>query len=223
MSWHFSQALEAEFLAASSLDGERFARWKSTPTAQDDSCNAKMRGTFHRSQFGMMYAPSTDALGAELLTWFLEDFRVSHFRVRAEDGELPSTYGQRCCELSEKLSLDTCSPRTSRKKRSQSRRETSSWPGSIVELGEFPPPHWLAAHTDESASGWLPTPTATANHECESMQKWPNHRLLRRVTCGRSIGPSYWEWMMGWPIGWTDSEPLGTDRFRKWLLSHGKR
>jgi hypothetical protein len=29
------------------------------------------------------------------------------------------------------------------------------------------------------------------------------------------------EWMMGWPIGWTALEPLGTDRFQLWLSSHG--
>ena len=30
------------------------------------------------------------------------------------------------------------------------------------------------------------------------------------------------EWMMGWPIGWSASEPLATDRFRQWLRSHGR-
>lgn len=29
MSWHFSQALEAEFSAGNCLDGERFAPWNS--------------------------------------------------------------------------------------------------------------------------------------------------------------------------------------------------
>jgi hypothetical protein len=31
------------------------------------------------------------------------------------------------------------------------------------------------------------------------------------------------EWMMGWPLGWSASEPLATDRFREWLNSHGSR
>lgn len=29
------------------------------------------------------------------------------------------------------------------------------------------------------------------------------------------------EWMMGWPLGWSASEPLATDRFQQWLRSHG--
>lgn len=39
-------------------------------------------------------------------------------------------------------------------------------------------------------------------------------------------GPDYCpelpEWVMGWPIGWTELKPLETDRFQQWLLSHGK-
>lgn len=32
---------------------------------------------------------------------------------------------------------------------------------------------------------------------------------------------SFREWMMGWPIGWTGLEPLGTARFLEWLRWHG--
>lgn len=70
MSWHFSQAVEAEYSEASYSGGERFALWNSAPTAHDDLCSDKMKGTFHRSPFGTMYVPSTDDRGAELLTWY---------------------------------------------------------------------------------------------------------------------------------------------------------
>jgi hypothetical protein len=49
--------------------------------------------------------------------------------------------------------------------------------------------------------------------------------LGERETPGASTGalnPSWVEWLMGWPIGWTDCAPLGTDRFRSWQRSHGK-
>jgi len=26
---------------------------------------------------------------------------------------------------------------------------------------------------------------------------------------------------MGWPVGWTDCEPLETDKYRQWLRLHG--
>lgn len=30
------------------------------------------------------------------------------------------------------------------------------------------------------------------------------------------LNPNWVEWLMGWPIGWTDSKPLATDKFRLW-------
>ena len=36
-----------------------------------------------------------------------------------------------------------------------------------------------------------------------------------------ALNPSWVEWLMGWPVGWTDCEPLATDRFRSWQRSHG--
>jgi len=38
---------------------------------------------------------------------------------------------------------------------------------------------------------------------------------------GGALNPGWVEWLMGWPIGWTDLKPLATDRFRKWLELHG--
>jgi len=39
---------------------------------------------------------------------------------------------------------------------------------------------------------------------------------------GGQLNPNWVEWLMGWPIGWTDLGPLETDRFREWLEKHGK-
>jgi len=38
---------------------------------------------------------------------------------------------------------------------------------------------------------------------------------------GGQLNPTWVEWLMGWPLGWTDLKPLETDRFRQWLRSHG--
>lgn len=38
-----------------------------------------------------------------------------------------------------------------------------------------------------------------------------------------TLNPAWVEWLMGWPIGWTDLKPLETDKFQQWLDSHGKR
>jgi len=35
------------------------------------------------------------------------------------------------------------------------------------------------------------------------------------------LNPSWVEWLMGWPIAWTDLRPLGMDGFRQWASLHG--
>jgi hypothetical protein len=40
---------------------------------------------------------------------------------------------------------------------------------------------------------------------------------------GGSLNPTWVEWLMGWPLGWTDLRPSGTGKFRLWQDSHGKR
>jgi len=37
---------------------------------------------------------------------------------------------------------------------------------------------------------------------------------------GGKLNPDWVEWLMGWPIGWTDLQPLGMDRFQQWLRQH---
>lgn len=39
---------------------------------------------------------------------------------------------------------------------------------------------------------------------------------------GGSLNPAWLEWFMGFPIGWTELEPLATPSFLKWLSLHGK-
>lgn len=38
---------------------------------------------------------------------------------------------------------------------------------------------------------------------------------------GGPLNPTWCEWFMGWPVGWTESRPLETARFQQWLHSHG--
>lgn len=41
------------------------------------------------------------------------------------------------------------------------------------------------------------------------------------VQAGGPLNPTWVEWLMGWPLGWTDCEPLEMDKFRQWLRLHG--
>ena len=39
---------------------------------------------------------------------------------------------------------------------------------------------------------------------------------------GGKLNPNWVEWLMGWPIGWTDLKPLEMDKFHLWLQQHGE-
>ena len=41
------------------------------------------------------------------------------------------------------------------------------------------------------------------------------------MTQPRHLNPTWVEWLMGWPIGWTDLKPLEMDKFQQWQHSHG--
>jgi site-specific DNA-cytosine methylase len=84
------------------------------------------------------------------------------------------------------------------------------------------------------------TPTATANQLCPSMQKHPGCRAMwgtpkaqdsrhakwdrgksnlgeqvAGLSNGGSLNPTWVEWLMGWPLGWTACEPSEMGRFRR--------
>lgn len=67
-------------------------------------------------------------------------------------------------------------------------------------------------------------PTPTVN---DSKNNNPPSLALRNtpplnVVVGGNMSPMWVEWLMGWPIGWTDLRPLETDRSRQWCDSHGE-
>jgi len=43
------------------------------------------------------------------------------------------------------------------------------------------------------------------------------------MVVGGTLNPTWVEWLMGWPIGWTDLKPLAMGKFQPWSDSHGRR
>ena len=69
----------------------------------------------------------------------------------------------------------------------------------------------------------LPTPTAacaTGGQRSRSGKR--KGELLLGGIAGGPLNPNWVEWLMGWPIGWTDLKPLETDRFQSWQQQHLK-
>jgi hypothetical protein len=49
----------------------------------------------------------------------------------------------------------------------------------------------------------------------------PGHLLRSGEKAGGSLNPTWVEWLMGWPLGWTDLKPLETDKCRDVRLKRG--
>lgn len=341
MSWHYSLALEEAFSEACSSDGAPSAPWRSMPSAPDDSCSGKMKGTCHRSPFGMMFVPSTDAHGEALLTWFLEASPVrtsaSQTPTATESTARKAASGESLRGSFARYDLGMSSWRTAQISLFGASDEClETWPRWGLMLDGACYPQQILEHgTCDKGSGLLPTLTATeygsnrggaagrVGPVRESLQTMARRGLLptlqardwkdgtnpsrhgrhseslpvvlnnnprlptlratdgerggrgdllaiirgkpnkhcrmptltandckpagrvevteyrqkdRRTTVqrlraavtepeqlGGTLNPDWCEWFMGWPIGWTASEPLATDRFRQWLLGHGRR
>jgi hypothetical protein len=46
-------------------------------------------------------------------------------------------------------------------------------------------------------------------------------QVQQKTQAGGALNPTWVEWLMGWPIGWTDLEPLATDKFQQWQRQRG--
>lgn len=67
----------------------------------------------------------------------------------------------------------------------------------------------------------FPTPTVNDNkNDNPPLQALRNTPPLN-VVVGGQMNPTWVEWLMGWPLGWTDLRVSATDRFRQWCASHG--
>lgn len=312
MSWLYSRALVEEYSEATSSDGARSALSSGSPTQQAFLPHDKMTAFCRHSRSGMTFAPLTDGLGADLLTWFLADSRVRTYPLLGEGPE--STASDQGCGEKWRASLAKYDPDSSSWKTAQlsllegSDEFSETWPNwGMTRNGECWERMMWVPRTAESVSGsWpamIPTPSATEGgpmpelaHEprmnqrnysaktgkhCQvtlrrwvetwptptvcgnynrkgasktsgdglatAVKNWPTPQasdnrdrgnlssgcVQRRREKGKQIGlsqsvatvggrlnPTWVEWLMGWPQGWTDLKPLATDKFREWQRQH---
>jgi DNA (cytosine-5)-methyltransferase 1 len=89
-----------------------------------------------------------------------------------------------------------------------------------------------SGRTLQSFAAKFPTPQASDNRDRGNMS---NPSVQRRVAIGKQISlsqsvhptsgqlnPTWVEWLMGWPLEWTDLKPLEMDKSPFALLPHGE-
>jgi hypothetical protein len=80
----------------------------------------------------------------------------------------------------------------------------------------------IAAGLRKRGQTWA-TPTASAGGpepEGTTGRKLVT-QVQQKTQAGGALNPTWVEWLMGWPLGWTDLSVSATDKFRLWLRQHG--
>ena len=242
MSWLFSQVLVEEFLPGTFWDGAPSAQLNVMPTLHKFWRNDRTMEFFRLSQFGLTCAVLTAAAGEALLMSFLAAFRAKTFPVPAlalESKVLAPDSGKTWLESSAKY----CPKRSSWRTHQCLWAEDLHW--SSVSL-----PKWGMTRSgvlyrrrisERPISG-----TASGSSQGDRIRIWPtpvasmakgsspkaltrksgadrsNDRLDHAVMAlhGGHLNPTWVEWLMGWPSGWTDLKPLEMDRFQEWQQQH---
>ena len=236
MSWLFSQALVEEYSEASSLDGAQSAQSSGSHTQQAYCAPDKMTAFSRLSRFGMTFKPLTATHGEALLMSCLAAFRAKTFPQRGGGEELlvqevqcGNTWPESFARWDHNLSLWKTHqfsllgdlelflgtwPKWGLM------QDGACWEQQMLEqtirgtesgsLQKWPTP---TRRDYKGANGFIRTQEKLANGERAHMGQLPN---AVQQSMGKAIGgtlnPAFSEWLMGWPLGWTDLKPLETGK-----------
>ena len=267
MSWHFSQALEAEYSAGSCSDGAQSAPSSGTGMHGTFWSPGKTTDVLNPSRSGMTFKPLTDTHGEAVLMSYLE---ASRARTSLPLEKVPGSKASEavCGSTWRESSVKYCRNSSSWKTH-QCLWEEDLAPSSLIlprwgmmqggVLWERTTPEHLTSETESGSSLNWPTPQArdwkgSSGRSLKGMEldlptavkKWPTPTVNDSHNCtmppsqltrdnlpgamlregekpnGGHLNPTWVEWLMGWPLGWTDCAVSATDKFRQWLNSHGK-
>lgn len=241
MSWLYSRVLVEEYLGATFLDGEQSVLSSLTAMPQAYLPPDKMMEYSSLSRFGMMYAPLTDDLGKELLMLYLEASRVRTLVPQEKEMELQAPevdFGKKWHALSMKYDHDTFLLKTHHCLFNEvlplSCVTLPQW--GLMQDGEFWEQMISVGIMSGSAAGYWPTPLkeegpgmqqkkltdAVAIAEGFKPRYYQAPLMEDRQAFTGKVNPEWAEWLMGWPMGWTNVlTELEMDKFRQWQQQHG--
>lgn len=206
-----------------SRDGEPSAMSRKTSSASESFGSGLRMDTCQMHHYSAISEHSfVKGTPSSIKEWLMSSVVGSlarHSALPQEEGTLPPrTCGQKPLRSYEECGHVGASLRTSLGSSPTSQWYTkTSLPKAIQSesLYELPPPAWVP-RTCDGESGYLPTATTKLTADSPSMLKHKGHQRLNALLGGSRSTVRYWEWMMGWPLGWTALEPLATDKFQQW-------
>jgi len=247
MGWIISKALyeslpclqeqAAEYSVESCSGGERFAPSNTTPTPQAYLSPDKMTAFSRLSRFGMTFALLTESPGADWLTLYLADFPARTYPLPEPAQGLTGPdrdCGQKWLGSLAKYDRDTHSLKTAQCSLIEDSTESCViLPRSgLMRNGRCYPLPTVVRRTDGSESGLWPTPQASDNRDRGNLS---SPAVVRRAAIGKqlmlsqvvsdqsgTLNPTWVEWLIGFPLGWTDLKPLEMHRFLSWRQQHSE-
>ena len=228
MSWHFLQGQEEASWEEKSLDGAPYALLKLIPMQDQSSLQGKEMESLNHSQSGMTSQLLMEKAGKDQLILSQVGSHAKTFHRPDQARDLQANVldcGHKWPGLFMKFNPNTFWWKTVQCLFPEDL--TSYWLtlpkwGSMLN-GELSAQRIPKLHTNGSESGLWPTPRCWMKHGAirkKTEGQWSNTTNIEDL-CGGAPDPNLVEWMMDWPLGWTDLRPLETGRFQKWLFLHG--
>ena len=230
MSWLYSQELVEAYLGENFSDGEQSVPLNGKPIQQAYCAPDKMTEFSRLSRFGMTFKPLMEDRGEELLTLYLEDFRAKTSQLQEEETDLMENdqeCGERWHGLLGRYDLDSHLWRTVQcsllEDLNDALQTLPRW--GMTVGGELYLRPISEQITDVNVFGLWPTPNAwdgkrgprsaenlaTKKHQI-SLVTAVKHSETTDHQIGGQLNPTWVEWLMGWPLEWTDLKPLETDK-----------
>ena len=227
MSWHYLLEVEGESLQDICLGGEQCVPLKSKATHAEFYCNGKLMDSYLDSLCGTILEPLTENPGEEKSTSSAVDFLVKTSLQQEKELELMESdqgFGKKCFASFAKWDPISYSWKTAQiSLLGDLELFLETWPqwGSM-QNGECLEQVMLGPSTRETESGLWPTPTTPTGGGNVGGSGAYRNAILKGTHIPRSINPNLYEWLMGWPQGWTALEPLVMDKCQFVLQLRGE-
>ena len=101
------------------------------------------------------------------------------------------------------------------------KKRMETWPTPLSSDWKPRGPNSKQKGLAEKVKIW-PTPTSHNAKETNAPSESNRNTPTLASQAGGKLNPIFVEWLMGWPLGWTDLKPLGMDKFHCAPQQHGE-